>query len=173
MKKIYFILLILILCLSCTRKQETEVVANNNENVAERVNYSINSTLYVIPSEGLNLRSEPNTTAINEKYMKSSINQRISQRLPDKLENIKLNIHNFFELAIPENMTLHYIEQYLGLHVDKSQYCITNNLYITFKDIYYEITIRCYGDTNNYVLNGLETYNMRTINYFRDRKSVV
>ena len=62
-KKTALFIILAILCLSCTRKQETEVVANDNENIAERVNYSINSTLYVIPSEGLNLRTEPNTTS--------------------------------------------------------------------------------------------------------------
>ena len=103
MKKIIFAILVALLCLGCTRKQATEEVFNDNQNITEQTNYSINSTLYVIPSEGLNLRSEPSTTSTIIKLLPQNTEVTVLEK-SDEIVIIG-GIHDYWYKVDTENET--------------------------------------------------------------------
>ena len=102
---------------------------------------------------------------ISSAYMNTEIseNKEIIIKLLEKSGIKLLNINNLFEISIPENIEIVTLNQYLFMDRDNTQYCIGNYLGIIYQNKYFVIRIDCYGDSNESILNGNETYNLRKI----------
>jgi hypothetical protein len=85
---------------------------------------------------------------------------------------VEYNINDFFQINLPNEFEVASITQKLRVKSDKSQYCITNNIYFIFENKYFVMTINCYGNNNIRILDGSETYNMETGLYYSNNYSM-
>lgn len=92
MKLIKFIsiFLLLILCIGCTKKTAINEIVTEKEEIFN----SDNSTLYVIPANGLNLRSEPNTTS--ERITLLSQNTELTVLERSEIEEVIDELHDYW-----------------------------------------------------------------------------
>ena len=118
MKNILLTILIIILCLGCTRKQETEVVANDNENIAERVNYSINSTLHEIPSEGFDILLPLSTEE------QQALFERSTEFAKYTIKDITDYIYNDIKIIVVKD--INSLEEYLAIMNIPQEYIIAD-----------------------------------------------
>jgi len=80
MKRIYFVLLILTLCLGCTNKRTANNENADMENGVPIIAEAEITTAYVSPSRGLNLRSEPGSAGSRIKLLPQNTELTILER---------------------------------------------------------------------------------------------
>jgi len=131
MKKLFFSILITILCLACTNKKEPP------ELITEEIIFDINTAVFKDREIVINQLRQPG--------------------------NKKINIDNMFEITIPENMEIISITQRLIIDSMNPRYYVSHLFELAYHNKYFVLSINCHGNSNRSIINGNETFNLRTI----------
>jgi len=75
------------------------------------------------------------------------------------------NIHNLFQINIPDEIEVVKIDQKLRINNYDSQYWLANWFYIIYDSKYFVFLVDCFGSNNKKLLDGSEKLNMTTNTY--------